>query len=158
MQMLMGDRQELWTRAGKLVGRKVKVQGKLLQAITGYHRTAVMIDVESLEPVDAGGRAALLAPSPKAPPVEDVAAYDILVHAGERLKKEAIEDGSKRQLLPVDAYAPHWVNGGGDILYVNCHDNYDLSSSACSDGTGNGCAIDIPENEEVVRIHCVRRK
>src|SRR5215467_953530 len=71
--------------------------------------TAVMIDLMTLEAVDERGRAALRAPERMKPPIRDVAAYEIVVRAGERLQKEVVEIGTRRQLTPVEAYAPHWV-------------------------------------------------
>jgi hypothetical protein len=160
MQVLLADRQELRGRAGKLIGHKVKIQGTLQHAVTGYHRTAVMIGVQNVDALDARGAAALRAPDPKVPLVEDLPAYDIVIHAAERLRKEAVESGSGRQLTPADAYAPHWVNGGDDILYINCRDGYDLTPDGVScEPTPAGCAVGVEDRSPVtVRIHCVRRK
>jgi hypothetical protein len=123
-----------------------------------------MIALEGVKPMDAPGRAALGIPEPKTPPIRNVAAYDILIRAGERLQKEAIENGSHRQLNPVDAYAPHWVTGG-DGVHVNCREGYEMSPGTAApndavmwDAFENTCVFNLPEgNELVVRIHCARR-
>jgi len=94
-----------------------------------------MIDLMTLEAVDERRRAALQAPERMKPPIRDVAAYEIMVRAGERLQKEAVEIGTRRQLTPIEAYAPHWVTGG-DVVYLNCRDGYDMSpGTAMSAGT-----------------------
>lgn len=40
------------TNAKTLIGKRVKVVGSLFDAITGHHRTPVLIEVHSLSPID----------------------------------------------------------------------------------------------------------
>jgi hypothetical protein len=153
LQVLIDDDQQMLSnRVRKLVGYNVKAQGKLSHMTTGYHRTAVMIDLTTLEAVDERGRAALRAPERMKPPLRDVAAYEIVVRAGDRLQKEAVEIGTRRQLTPIEAYAPHWVTGG-DVVYLNCRDGYDMSPGPVMP------AVNMPEGgETVIRAQCVRRR
>jgi hypothetical protein len=125
----------------------------LKQWHTGYQRAAVVLQVETVQPIDAAGQAALLAPEPPKPLVRDVGAYDITVLAGRSLRKEARELGSNKLLTPVDEYAPHWVTGG-EVVYVNCREGYDVhfvdspiaEDDALRGVVGNSCGFGIPEH------------
>ena len=149
----------------KLIGHAVRVRGKLSPASTGYHRTGVLIAIESVEPVDARGQAALRAPERAPSPIQDVAAYDVEIHAGEHLRKQVTDPASHRRLEPADSYAPHWVTGG-DVVYLNCRDGYRMEPGAVTPPDAaqweipleNTCAFNVQESGEIViRLRCVRR-
>jgi len=50
-------------RLERLVSQRVSVQGTLIPHTTGYHRTAVLIEISSVEPMDEAGKRALRVPS-----------------------------------------------------------------------------------------------
>jgi uncharacterized protein DUF4431 len=104
LQAVALDGTPLSDRLNRLVGKKAVLTGKLFGAHTGYHRAAVLMDVQSVEPVDAAGETAIRAPAPPSIVIEDVPAYDAVVRAGKRLVIEARESGSGRLLVPADVY------------------------------------------------------
>lgn len=49
LQLVIADNMR--AQAAKLVGSKIKVDGSLFTAHTGHHRTTMLMDVQSLEPL-----------------------------------------------------------------------------------------------------------
>jgi len=129
------------------------VSGTLKQWHTGYQRAEIVLDVQEVQAADAIGEVALRTPDPPKAVVREVGAYEISIQAGESLIKETREIGSRKALEPVDEYAPHWVTGG-EVVYVNCRDGYDVDyfkgSIAKEDAlcglVGNSCGFGIPEH------------
>lgn len=164
IQTFYADREDVRSRLERLAGKKAVLTGTLTQWHTGYQRTEIVLDVETVRPIDAAGQAAFLAPDPPKPIVRDVVAYDVTVLAGRSLNKEARELGSTKLLTPVEEYAPHWVTGG-DVVYIHCRDGYDVqfvNSSIAQDAAlcglaGNSCGFGIPELGTIrLTMRCTR--
>lgn len=128
IQAVAADRADLRSRLNRLIGKDAVLSGKLVEWHTGYQLAAVVLEVQAVEAMFADGVAALSAPDPPKAAAREVTAYDITVRAGKSLTKEAREVGTNQLLAPVDTYAPHWVTGG-DVVYVNCREGYEIQSS-----------------------------
>jgi hypothetical protein len=152
-------------RLERLIGHPVKIEGDVFPATTGYHLTDIQLRVETVDPVDAAGKRALLAPKV---PVEvkdgDLAAYDVTVDAGPRLVIAAYKSGSSVPLVPIDRYVSHLMTGG-EVLYVNCRDGYDLrpieimpkSGASCGGPPGLQCSLSaFPKNPIVLKFRCTK--
>jgi hypothetical protein len=135
-----GDRLDVRSRLSRLIGKNAALSGKLVEWHTGYQRAAVVLDVQTVESTDADGMAALSAADPPKAKAREVMAYDITVRAGRSLTKEAREVGPNDLLSPVDDYAPHWVTGG-DVVWLNCRDGYEVQSSSLTPHDGGLCAM-----------------
>lgn len=158
-----GNNSKRWDRLDRLIGHRVVVTGQLFGAQTGYHRTDVLIDVVEVQPVNAAGQAALQRPKPRLV-IKEVAAYDVLIVAGQRLTKEAREVGTNKLLMPTDAYAPHRMNGA-DVLYVNCREGYKIESSNVDPPDvgmcgviDNTCGMSVEDKDRAPRLkmRCVK--
>jgi len=149
-------------RLERLIGHKVTVKGSLFPATTGYHRTEVQLQVQSVDPLDRGGEIALRTVKPVVP-IREVGAYEVVVNAGRRLLVEAREIGSGSILAPSEQYAPHWMTGG-EVLYVKCREGYALTPLSvdskakpllCDDDLGCGFNA-FPREPVVARFRCAR--
>lgn len=149
-------------RLERLIGHRVLMKGDLFPATTGYHRTNVQFRVETVDPVDAAGRRALLAPAAKFKPKE-TAAYDVTINAGRRLLIVARDTESSAPLAQAEKYAPHWMTGG-EVVYVNCLDGYErtLISTTEKDGgicfDGDLCGFSaFPEKPVTIKFRCIKK-
>ncbi len=92
---------------------------------------------------------------------EGVAAYDVVIVAGQQLKTEVREVGTGNLLTPSDEYAPHSLTASG-VLFVRCREGYDMTSGTitpsnvglCVAGT---CGVPTDPQEVVtVKMRCVK--
>jgi hypothetical protein len=102
IQTFNADSEDIRSRLERLASSEVEVTGTLTQWHTGYQRAEVVLNVETVQPIDSVGERALALPRPPKPQVREVAAYEVTVRAGRSLTKEAREVGSNKPLLPVD--------------------------------------------------------
>jgi hypothetical protein len=150
-------------RLRRLIKHRVIVKGNLSVAMTGYQRTCVQLRVEAVDPVDAAGQKALLAPR-TAFKAKDVDAYDVSVTTGRRLVIVVHESRSTAPLTPSEQYAPHWMTGG-DVLYVDCLTGYKHSlvsptkkDHVICDDDDDLCGIAIYPNETItLKLRCTKK-
>ena len=119
-----GGPEVVQDRLEKLAGYCVTIQGTLTQIFTGYQKTSVVAIVQSVEPLDSTGEAALR----RVPPVvkvKDVSAYEVSVSAGRKFAMKARDSITKEALTPVNEYASHFLTGG-EVVWVNCRHGYEL--------------------------------
>jgi hypothetical protein len=114
------------------------------------------MDVQKIDPLDAGGEAALLAQKPEVK-IRDVPSYEVTVNAGARLVIEVRESKSKALLVPPDEYAPHWMTGG-EVVYIECRKGYEVGPEGNTCATaGVGCAVNaFPNQPTLVRFRCTK--
>jgi len=75
VQAVSVDREDARSRLERLVGHEVDVTGTLTQWQTGYQRAPIVFEVDTVQPIDAAGEAALRVPDRPKPVVRDVVAY-----------------------------------------------------------------------------------
>jgi hypothetical protein len=163
LQVVSLESEIVWSQLRRLVGKRVVLNGKLTQWGTGYQRAELVLDVASVQPTDATGRALLSAPEPPPLAVRDMPEYEVTVRAGRSLKIEARESRTSKPLRPASDYAPHWMTGG-EVVYVNCRDGYGrkLTSSTDrrlitvdDDDVGFGFNA-YPDKPLVFKFRCIR--
>jgi hypothetical protein len=145
----------------RLAGMRVRVEGAIVEGMTGYYRTGIGMHVEKLTPLDAAGERAIHKPEP---PLKDVPAYDVTVRAGPRLKIEARTRGSAEVLKPGDRYLPHWMTGG-EVVYLNCREGYALEVRGISPPDATwcdlqtlGCMVNAFARKTItLRLACVKK-
>ena len=166
MQAFAPEDGPIHSRLNRLIGNNVALTGTLAQWLTAYQRAPVVINVDTVEPTDAAGEAALHAPDRPKPLVRDVPAYYITVRAGQSLTKAVREAGSNRPLTPVDEYARHAVTGG-DVVYVFCRDGYEpqyvggsiSEDSAICGASANSCGFNMPrDGTTTLTMRCTKAK
>ena len=152
---------ELRERLERLVGQQVRIRGDVFPQTTGHDRTDINLRVAAVEPVDAAGQQALLAPKQESRQVE-VAAYDVTLRAGPRLVIEVAESGTANALLPVERFVRRSMTGA-EVLYVNCTEGFEVISASSVSGEavhcdGSGCGLTaFPKKPSVIRMHCARK-
>jgi hypothetical protein len=91
------------------LGKRVALTGVLNAGVQVFE---LILDVTSLQPTDAAGRA-LLAKTDSSPlAVGDVPDYEVTVRAGRSLRVEAREIATGKPPTPAREYALHWMTGG----------------------------------------------
>ena len=148
------------SRLRRFLGKRVVLTGVLN---TGAQAFELILDVASLQPTDAAGRALLATPDSSPAAVRDIPEYEVTVRAGRSLRAEAQERGTGKPLKPARDYAPHWMTGG-EVVYVNCRDGYRRKLSSATnrqliyvddDAVGFGFNA-YPDKPLVIKFRCIR--
>jgi hypothetical protein len=161
LQVFTGDDDSVLDRVARLSGTRVIITARLRPKVTGYHRTAVTMDVTKVEPLDTAARRALLNPRPGVV-IKDAASYIAVIRTGPTLQIE-VRDATNKPLKPSEEYVSRWMTGG-EVLYVDCVDPYKRESADFSPKEAGSCddilcGFSNPfEGVTKLTLRCVKRQ